>query len=122
MSHARSGGEQSRAVVEYLKSAGDADIGATSIEITSAQKKMYIGRYSFGKGDNDIFEVVTNRRGSLAIKRGERFGRTLNRVEEHGFAPGGASAVRIRFEIKDGRAVALTIHDPTPLVKALRTG
>ena len=122
MSHARNGGEQARAVVEYLESVGDADIGATSLEITSDQKKIYIGRYSFGKGDDDMFEVLTNRRGTLAIKRGERFGRRLHRVEEHGFAPGGASAVRIRFEIKDGRAAALTIHDPTPLVKALRTG
>ena len=121
MSHARSGGEPAGAVVEYLKSVGDADIGATSLDITSAQKKIYIGRYSFGKGDNDAFEVLTNRSGALAIKRGERFGRRLHRVEEHGFAPGGASAVRIRFEIEDGRATALTIHDPTPLVKALRT-
>lgn len=121
MSHARSGRDQARAVVEYLKSVGDADIGATSLEITSAQKEIYIGRYSFGKGDGDVFEVLTNRRGTLAIKRGERFGRTLHRVEEHGFAPGGASAVRVRFEVKDGRAVALTIHDPTPVVKALRT-
>ncbi len=121
MSHARSGGEQARAVVEHLQSVGDADVEATSLEMTSAQTKVYIGRYSFGKSSADVFEVLTNRRGSLAIKRGARFGRTLNRVEEHGFAPGGASAVRVRFEVKNGRAVALTIHDPTPLVKALRT-
>lgn len=121
MSHARSGGEQARAVVAYLESVGDADVGATSLDVTDGQKKLYIGRYSFGRGDGDIFEVLTNRRGALAIKRGERFGRTLHRVEAHGFAPTGASAVRIRFDVKDGRAVALTIHDPAPLVKALRT-
>ncbi len=44
----------------------------------------------------------------------------LNRVEEHGFAPGGAPAVRVRFTIKEGAVVSLTIHDGHPLVTALR--
>ena len=121
LTHAKHGGEQASAVVKYLESVGDADIQATSLEVTDEQKKIYIGRYTFGKGDNDAFEILTNRGGTLAIKRGERFGRVLNRVEEHAFAPGGASAVRIRFDVKNGRATTLTIHDPTPLVKALRT-
>lgn len=34
----------------------------------------------------------------------------------------GAPAVRIRFDVVDGRASLLTVHDPMPLVKATRAG
>lgn len=121
LKHARNGGKQAQSVAEYLESVGGADSGAPSLELSEEQKQQYLGRYSFGAGDNDAFDVIKNRRGVLAIKRGARFARTLNRVEEHAFAPAGASAVRIRFEIKDGRAVSLTVHDPEPLVKARRS-
>ena len=121
LSHARNGGKPARKVVAYLESLGDADQEATSLDVSDEDKTRYVGRYTFGAGDDEAFEVVTNRRGMLAIKRGERFGRTLHRVEKHAFAPGGAPAVRVRFDIKDGRAVSLTVHDPAPLVKAMRT-
>ena len=57
----------------------------------------------------------------LSIKRGDRFGRVLNRVEENGFAPGGAPDVRVRFKVLDGRVVSLAIHNPVPLVTAVRS-
>lgn len=119
--HARAGGAQAEAVVGYLESVGGADDGPTSLEVTDEQKATYVGRYVFGKGEDDRFEVSINSRGSLAIARGDQFSRVLNRVETHGFAPGGAPAVRIRFEVKGDRAVALTIHDPIPLVRATRS-
>jgi len=120
LSHARNGGEQAGAVLAYLESLGDADVRATSLEISDEEKKRYLGRYVFGSGDDEAFEVLTNSRGALAIRRGERFGRVLNRVEEHGFAPGGAPAVRVRFTLREDDVVALTIHDPDPLVTAKR--
>jgi len=120
LQHARHGGEPAQPVVAYLTSLGDADVRATMREISDEEKQRYIGRYVFGPGENDAFDVLTNRGGNLAIKHGEGFGRVLNRVEDHGFAPGGAAAVRIRFTVEDGQAVSLTIHDPHPLVTALR--
>lgn len=90
--------------------------------MSDAEKRNYIGRYSFGTGPDDTFEVFQNRRGMLAIRRGERTSRTLHRVEQHAFAPAGAPAVRIRFDIAADRAISLTIHDPIPLVKATRSG
>ena len=101
---------------------GDADERATSLEISDDDKQRYVGRYVFGPGRDDALDVLTNGQGNLAIKRGERFGRVLHRVEDHGFAPGGAAAVRVRFVVQDGRAVSLTLHDPHPLVTALRQG
>ena len=122
LKHARHGGDRAKRVVRYLESVGDADVNPTSLEVSDQQQALYVGRYTFGKGKDDAFEVLVNRRGMLAIQRGERFSRVLNRVEDHGFAPAGATAVRVRFEMKDGRATALTVHDPIPLVRATRDG
>ncbi len=122
LQHARNGHQPAEAVVEYLQSLGDADAGPTSLELSDEQKQSYIGRYVFGSGPDDAFEVLTNRRGLLAIKRGDRFSRVLNRVEEHAFAPSGAPEVRVRFQIDNGRAVSLTVHDPVPLIRATRAG
>ena len=120
LQHAQKGGEPAREVVAYLKALGDADQRATSLEIGDDEKQRYLGHYVFGPGADDAFDVVTNRAGNLAIQRGERFPRVLHRVEDHGFAPGGAAAVRVRFAIGEVRALSLTIHDPHPLVTALR--
>ncbi len=120
LQHARNGGEEAKPVLEYLLTVGDADNGQMSLDISEEQKKFYIGHYTFSERENDAFEVLRNSRGSLAIKRGDRFSRTLHRVEEHGFAPAGAPAVRVRFQIRNERAVSLTIHDPEPLVTARR--
>jgi hypothetical protein len=120
LQHARNGGESAQSVVAYLTALGDADEGATSLETNDEEKQRYLGRYVFGPGDDDALDVLTNRQGNLAIKRGDRFSRVLHRVEDHGFAPGGAAAVRVRFTLEEGRAVFLTIHDPHPLVTALR--
>ena len=107
-------------VAEYLESLGDADVNATSLAISDEQKQLYLGRYVFGDGDDEYFEVLTNRQGTLAIQRGERTFRMLNRVAEHVFAPGGAPAVRVRFKVEAGRCVSVTVHDPIPLVTAVR--
>jgi hypothetical protein len=120
LQHARNGGESAQSVVAYLTALGDADEGAMSLETNDEEKQRYLGRYVFGPGDDDALDVLTNRQGNLAIKRGDRFSRVLHRVEDHGFAPGGAAAVRVRFTLEEGRAVFLTIHDPHPLVTALR--
>ncbi len=122
LQHAKHGGEQAQSVVAYLEALGDADIAARSLEVTAAQHEIYVGTYTFGSGPDDRFEVLVNSRGSLAIKRGDRFSRVLLRVEDHGFAPGGAEAVRVRFKVEQDKAVALTIHDPTPLCIARRSG
>ncbi len=120
LQHARNGGDEAKPVLEYLLTLGDADNGQMSLDVSEEQKKLYIGHYTFGERKNDAFEVLKNSRGALAIKRGDRFSRTLHRVEEHGFAPVGAPAVRVRFQITDGQAGSLTIHDPAPLVTARR--
>jgi hypothetical protein len=83
-------------------------------------KAFYSGRYVFGQGSQDVFVVHTDRRGNLPIKREGHFSRVMHRVEKHAFSPDGADAVRLRFDVQDGRPVSLTVHDPHPIAKALR--
>ncbi len=113
--------KKAQTVEEFLESLGNADLGAENLKTSDAEKKAYVGRYVFGPGPDDTFEVLQNRRGMLAIRRGEGTSRALHRVEPHAFAPVGAHAVRIRFDMIANRAASLTIHDPIPLVKATRT-
>lgn len=119
-SNTSEGRDRANQVAEYLESLGDADITTTSLEISDDQKSVYLGRYTFGRGEDDVFHVALDRRGSLSLKRGEGVSRVLHRIEPDAFAPQGSPAARIRFQVTDGRATSLTVHDPIPLVKALR--
>ncbi|MCH8978214.1 MAG: hypothetical protein IH945_03095 [Armatimonadetes bacterium] len=120
LQHAKNGGDRAKEVADYLESLGDADLRAKSLAITDEEKAMYVGKYGFGPGEEDALIVGLNSGGSLSIRRRESFGRVLNRVEEHAFAPGGAPDVRIRFVVEDGKAVSVSVHDPHPLVTAQR--
>jgi len=46
--------------------------------------------------------------------------RKLNKVGDHSFSPAGAASVNIIFKMQDEKAVALSIHEPEPLVTAVR--
>lgn len=123
LAHAKFGGEPAAAVHAYLSERGDADPRATGLDTGKEQLELYVGKYQFADGDNDYFEVLLNKQGMLSIKRGDApFGRVLLRVEEHGFAPGGAPSVRVRFRFQRGSVLGLSIHDPEPTIGARRLG
>ncbi len=113
---------KAREVEEYLESLGDADVGPGRRAASEAEKQLYLGLYTFGPGPGDAFDVHVHSSGILAIRRAGGEARLMHVVEEHAFAPVGAPAVRIRFKIADKRAVALTIHDPNPVLTAMRKG
>ena len=112
--------EQQEALVAYLESLGDADIRDTSLEISAEEKKIYLGKYVFGEKGNEYFQLTENTRGMLFMSRGEHTGRVLNRTGDHTFAPGGAPSVAIKFELQNGNVTSLTIHDPDPIIKAIK--
>jgi len=56
-----------------------------------------------------------------SIGRGKDFGRALLKVGDHTFAAGGSPSVRIIFEVENNKATSVTIHDPLPIVKAIKT-
>lgn len=109
-----------RDMIAYLESIGEADIAAESHEMSDGSGEAYLGIYRFGEGTEDVLTVYQHRRGWLILKRGEQGGRRLQYLSSDTFAPAGASAVRIRFEVAHGSAQTVTVHDPIPLVKAVR--
>lgn len=120
MRHAESGGDRAKGVVEYLKSIGEADIAPADLSLTDAQKEVYVGWYAFPSASGDGFVVAKSRQGRLTIQRNGKNPLNMFRVEDHGFCPPGASSVRIRFRVENGKAVAVTVHDPAPVITALR--
>lgn len=113
--------EHAKKTVAYLESLPGADVPAPSEPVSDAQKQEYLGRYRFGDGKNDVLIVGEHRTGPLTIGRGDDFAHVIVRVEPNAFAPRGAPDVRVRFSMKNGRAESVTVHDPLPLVKAVRT-
>ena len=112
--------DQQESLVAYLESLGDADIKYPAKDITEEEQKAFLGTYIFGEGEDEFFEVTLNSRGMLFLKRGEYTGRVLLRSDQYSFSPGGAPSVRIQFEVVENQAKSLTIHDPMPMLKALR--
>ena len=107
-------------VISYLESLGNADAKAKSLELADEEKKKYLGEYRFGNGENEVFLVDLHRRGFLQIGRKGAFQRGLSKVDENSFSPVGAPSVKIIFKLQDDKAVSLSVHEPQPLVTAVR--
>lgn len=113
--------ERAREVEKFLESVGDADIAQTQLEMKDVDKQAYTGTYRFGAETDTSIEIGIHRRGNLTLKVGPSGDpRNLRRVGDHEFSPGGVDEVRIRFSMVGGRAKELTIHDPEPILKAVR--
>ena len=108
-------------LVTYLEEVGECDTRQASLPISEDEKNEYLGKYPFGSGDDEFFEVTLNRRGLLSLQRGSFFGRVLNKIAPDTFAPSGAPSVRIVFGRLGGKVNSVTIHNPTPIVTAKMT-
>jgi len=107
-------------VISYLESVGSADAKTKSLDVTEDEKKKLLGDYRFGNGEGEIFVVDMNKNGGLQIGRKGLFGRALNKVDENTFTPAGAPSVKIIFKVTTDKAVSLSVHEPQPLVTAVR--
>ena len=107
-------------VISYLESLGNADMKPKSLEMTEDEKQKYIGEYRFGQGESEIFTVDLHRLKFLQMGRKGSAARKLNKAGEHSFSPAGAASVNIIFKMQDEKAVALSIHEPEPLVTGIR--
>ncbi len=108
-------------VINYLESLGNADQKPKSLEITDEEKKKFIGEYRFGTGDNELFVVDLHRLGFVQIGRKGSSPRKLNKIDENSFSPVGAPSVKLIFKLKDDKVISLSVHEPQPLVIAVRT-
>ena len=112
--------EEQEALVAYLEDLGDANVKTQSLAISEDEQRQYLGKFLFGDGEDEYFKVSVNSRGMLFLGRGDNFGRTLHRVGDHQFAPGGAPSVRVVFQMHQRTATSLVIHDPNPVVEAIK--
>lgn len=109
-----------KSVITYLEGLGNADMKPKSLEMTEEEKKKYSGEYRFGAGEGEIFVVDVHRLGFLQIARKGISARKLNKVDENSFSPAGAPSVKIIFKITNDKAVSLGVHEPEPIVTAVR--
>jgi hypothetical protein len=107
-------------VITYLEGLGNADVKPKNLESTEEEKKKYFGEYRFGEGEGELFVVDLHSTGFLQIGRKGSQGRRLNKVDDNIFSPAGAASVKIIFKMNNDKAVSLTIHEPAPLVTAVR--
>lgn len=117
--HARAGGEDAKAVVAYLESVGGADTRPASAPLDKSDRDALVGRYAFGPGAQDHFDVdVKNEQ--LGIQRPGSTRRILTHTGALVFFPSGVPSVKIAFA-KTGSAVTrLTIADPEVFLTARR--
>jgi len=115
--HAKAGKDGARAVLEYLRSLGDAD-AEPAAPLAEADADGLKGTYAFGIGTNQLIEV-TAERGQVTWTRRGMMGRPLFHLGERVFYPCGAPAVRIRFA-EEGGAMVMKVDDPETILVARR--
>jgi ankyrin repeat protein len=121
IAHAKAGGEPAAAVVAFLEPLERPENQMALKPLSEEEVKMLCGNYSFGKGPRDRFEItfVDDRLGVARVGGTRRF---LFHRGEFEFYPSGAESVRLRFTVQGGKATALTVIDPTPVLSAVRQG
>lgn len=119
--HARVGGDEAAAVVEYLEELGGADPVPTDIALSREEIRAYTGSYALDTDPPVSFEIV-ERDGHVAFRREGSAVRNLMNQGDHAFHPVGAPAVRIRFEVEQGGAETVKILDGGSMLTAKRVG
>jgi hypothetical protein len=120
LAHARNGGPAAAEVLKYLEALGDADPRYTDLPLTDADHSAIAGEYSYGTGVTERLKVSRNTRGALTIARQGYGERNLFHQGGLAFIPAGAEAVKVRFDVTDGKAQALAVEDGPVVVRAKR--
>jgi hypothetical protein len=127
MAHARAGGADAAAVVEYLKGLGDADTRTPTQPIADADRDALVGKYMYGPGPRDYFtidlqkDVMGSGASFLGIDRPSGPSRRgLGHIGNLVFFPTGVPSVKIAFMREGGKVTQLTIADPEVMVTAKR--
>jgi hypothetical protein len=119
LAHARTGGADAAAVVKYLEGVGGADVRTTTQPLAAADRDALVGRYRFGGGPRDHFDVDVDR-DQLGINRPDANRRGLGHLGDLVFFPVGVPTVKIAFAREAGKVVRLSVADPQVLVTATR--
>ena len=61
MWHAKQGGPDAAAVVQYLTAVGDADVQPTTLPLAAPDRDAIVGKYTYGSGPRDYFTIEVRR-------------------------------------------------------------
>jgi hypothetical protein len=125
MWHAKQGGADAAAIVQYLTTIGDADIQPTTLPLAAADRDALVGKYTYGAGPRDSFTIEARRdmlgRDQLTIERpGAPSRQNLYHVGNLVFFPTGVQSVKIAFAREGAKITRLTIADPDVMLTARR--
>ena len=118
MAHARAGGADAAAVVQYLTILGDADTPLPSTTLDPADRDAIAGKYVYGPGPRDYFTIDVQQE-RLGIDRpGGPSRRGLIHTGNMVFFPAGVPTAKIAFAREGGKVTQLTLADPNVMVTA----
>ena len=125
MWHAKQGGPDAAAVVEYLTALGDADVQPTTSALAGPDRDAIVGKYTYGPGPRDYFTVEVRRdmlgRDQLVIERpGAPARQNLYHLGNLVFFPTGVPSAKIAFAREGAKVTQLTIADPNVMLTARR--
>lgn len=123
LEHARKGGPQSRAVLEYLQTLSGAG-SEPEAPLADGERSKLVGVYIFGMAPSQQIDVtIENGPGmhnQLTWTRKGTMGRPIYHIGNNVFYPAGASAVKIAFST-DEQGLLMTVSDPDVVLKARQT-
>ncbi len=120
MSHAKAGGPEAAAVVQYLATLGDADVPTPTQPLAPADRDALAGKYVYGTGPRDYFTIDVQQ-DRLGIDRPNGPARRLlmhtgNLI----FFPTGVPTAKIAFLREGAKVNQLTLADPNVILTARR--
>ena len=125
MWHAKQGGPDATAVVQYLTAVGDADVPPPTSPLAPPDRDALVGRYTYGPGPRDHFTIEVRRdmlgREQLTIERsGAPSRQNLYHVGNLVFFPTGVPSAKIAFAKEGAKITQLTVADPNVMLTARR--
>ena len=125
MWHARQGGPDAAAVVQYLAAVGDADIQQSTMPLAAQDRDALVGKYTYGSGPRDYFTVDVRvdmlKREQLMIERpGAPSRHILYHVGNLVFFPTGVPSAKIAFARDGAKVTQMTVADANVMLTARR--
>jgi hypothetical protein len=124
MSHAKAGGPDAAAVVQFLASLGDADTPTPTQPLEPAELDALVGKYVYGPGPRDYFTIDVQKPMlgmALGIDRPNGPARRgLGHLGNLVFFPTGVPTAKIAFAKEGGKVTQLTLADPNVMLTAKR--
>ena len=120
MSHAKAGGPDAAAVVQYLATLGDADTALPTQPLAPADRDSLVGKYVYGPGPRDYFAIDVQQE-RLGIDRPNSPARRfLMHTGDLVFFPTGVPTAKIAFARDNGKVTQLIVADPNVMLTAKR--